>query len=88
VLKRALKTDPRNSKAVVAAASIMQDQNQFEEALMQYRVAAQVNPNNPQLWNNIGMCFFSKHQSLGALSCLKKSLYLVREGGYILASYR
>ena len=30
----------------------------MEAALVKYRVAATQVPNSPQLWNNIGMCFF------------------------------
>lgn len=76
VLRRSLRADPRNPKTVIATASILQDQAQLEEALLLYRVAAQVNGNSPQLWNNIGMCFFSRQQHVGALACLKKALYL------------
>lgn len=32
----------------------------MDVALVKYRVAAAVCPNSPQLWNNIGMCFFGK----------------------------
>lgn len=56
----------------------------MDEALLQYRVAAQVNPNSPQLWNNIGMVFFSKQQHVGALACLKKALYLVGRARFLL----
>jgi hypothetical protein len=32
----------------------------MDVALVKYRVAAAVCPNSPQLWNNIGMCFYGK----------------------------
>lgn len=32
----------------------------MDVALIKYRVAAAVCPNSPQLWNNIGMCFYGK----------------------------
>jgi hypothetical protein len=32
----------------------------MDGALLRYRVAAALSPNSPQLWNNIGMCFFGK----------------------------
>lgn len=32
----------------------------MDVALVKYRVAAAASPNCPQLWNNIGMCFFGK----------------------------
>ena len=45
-------------------------------ALIKYRVAAVQTPNSPQLWNNIGMCFFGKQRYIAAIACLKKALYL------------
>jgi len=38
----------------------------MDAALLQYRVAAVHTPNSPQLWNNIGMCFFGKQVRAGA----------------------
>jgi hypothetical protein len=32
----------------------------MDVALVKYRVAAAMCPNSPQLWNNIGMCFYGK----------------------------
>ena len=32
----------------------------MDVALIKYRIAAVQTPNSPQLWNNIGMCFFGK----------------------------
>ena len=33
-------------------------------------------PESPQLWNNIGMCFFGKKKHVAAVSCLKRAGYL------------
>ena len=30
-------------------------------------------PESPQLWNNIGMCFFGKKKHVAAVSCLKRA---------------
>lgn len=38
----------------------------MDTALLKYRVAAVHTPNSPQLWNNIGMCFFGKQVSVVA----------------------
>lgn len=43
-----------------------QDHHDMDVALVKYRVAAAQDPSSPQLWNNIGMCFFGK-QVHGAL---------------------
>lgn len=34
----------------------------MEVALIKYRIAAVATPNSPQLWNNVGMCFFGKQK--------------------------
>jgi Bardet-Biedl syndrome 4 protein len=39
---------------------LLQDHQDMDVALVKYRVAAAASPNCPQLWNNIGMCFFGK----------------------------
>lgn len=42
---------------------LLQDHQDMDVALVKYRVAAAVCPNSPQLWNNIGMCFYGKQVS-------------------------
>ena len=59
-LGSALTFDPTNAKAILAAGSMIQDHGDFDVALSKYRVAATSSPECPQLWNNIGMCFFGK----------------------------
>ncbi|RYG45284.1 tetratricopeptide repeat protein, partial [archaeon] len=54
----------------------IQDSNEIDVALVKYRVAAVQTPNSAQLWNNIGMCFFSKTKYIAAVACLKRALYL------------
>lgn len=75
-LGNALAYDPTNAKGILAAGSIIQDHNDMDVALIKYRIAAVVTPNSPQLWNNIGMCFFGKKNYIAAIACLKRALYL------------
>eukprot|EP01006_Ploeotia_vitrea_P011736 TRINITY_DN31181_c0_g1_i1.p1 TRINITY_DN31181_c0_g1~~TRINITY_DN31181_c0_g1_i1.p1 ORF type:complete len:493 (-),score=270.15 TRINITY_DN31181_c0_g1_i1:37-1356(-) len=75
-LGNALTHNPKNVKSILAAGSIIQDHNDMDVALVKYRVAAVINPDSPQLWNNIGMCFFGKKRYVAAVSCLKRALYL------------
>ena len=56
----ALTFDLTNTKAILAAGSMIQDHGDFDVALSKYRIAAASSPESPQLWNNIGMCFFGK----------------------------
>ncbi|XP_010873880.2 Bardet-Biedl syndrome 4 protein homolog isoform X1 [Esox lucius] len=75
-LGNALTFDPSNYKAILAAGSMMQTHGDFDVAMNKYRVAACVVPESPPLWNNIGMCFFSKKKYVAAISCLKRAHYL------------
>ncbi|GMH32300.1 hypothetical protein BSKO_00134 [Bryopsis sp. KO-2023] len=75
-LGRSLSHDPKNPKTILAAGSIMQDHSDMDVALVKYRIASVQIPDSPQLWNNIGMCFFGKQKYIAAMACLKKALYL------------
>jgi len=59
-LGNALTFSPMHGPAVLAVGSMMQEHGDYDVALSKYRVAAQSLPESPQLWNNIGMCNFSK----------------------------
>ena len=75
-LGNSLTYEPKNSKTILAAGSIIQDNQDMDVALVKYRVAALQTPHSAQLWNNIGMCFFGKAKYVAAVSCLKRSVYL------------
>lgn len=74
-LGNALTYDPRNAKTILAASSIIQDNQDMDVALVKYRVAATQTPNSAQLWNNVGMCFFGKGKNVAAVACLKRASY-------------
>ena len=44
--------------------------------MRRYRIAAQVSPRSPELWNNIGMCFFGKRKYVACVACLKKAFFI------------
>ena len=71
-LGNSLTYDPKNAKTILAAGSIIQDNQDMDVALVKYRVAATQTPNSAQLWNNIGMCFFGKGKYVAAVACLKR----------------
>ena len=75
-LGNSLTYDPKNAKSILAAGSIIQDNQDMDVALNKYRVAVLQTPNSAQLWNNIGMCFFGKGKHVAAVACLKKAVYL------------
>ncbi|KAK8741087.1 hypothetical protein OTU49_002489 [Cherax quadricarinatus] len=68
--------DPNNTRAILAAGSMMQSHQDFDVALAKYRVAAQSIAESPPLWNNIAMCFFGKRKYVASISCLKRANYL------------
>ena len=72
-LGNSLTYDPKNAKTILAAGSIIQDNQDMDVALVKYRVAATQTPNSSQLWNNIGMCFFGKGKYVAAVACLKRA---------------
>ncbi len=61
-LGSSLTFDPTNSKAILAAGSLIQNHGDFDVALSKYRVGAVATPESPHLWNNIGMCFYGKNK--------------------------
>eukprot|EP01147_Barroeca_monosierra_P003823 gene3823-6333_t len=71
-----LSIDPRDSKAILAAGSIIQNNEDFDVALVKYRISAVLTPESAELWNNIGMCFFGKRKHVAAIACLKRAAYL------------
>jgi Bardet-Biedl syndrome 4 protein len=75
-LGNSLTYDPKDSKTILAAGSIIQDNQDMDVALVKYRVAAGQTPHSSQLWNNVGMCFFGKWKCVAAVACLKKAVYL------------
>lgn len=75
-LGNALSIDSKNVKAILAAGSILQDNEDHDVALAKYCLASTKAPNSPQLWNNIGMCFYGKQRYVTAIACLKRALYL------------
>lgn len=72
-LGNSLTYDPKNAKTILAAGSIIQDNQDMDVALVKYRIAATQTPNSSQLWNNIGMCFFGKGKYVAAVACLKRA---------------
>lgn len=70
-LGAALASDPGYSPAVLAAGSVMQTYGDYDVALSKYRAVASTQPENPALWNNIGMCFFGKKKYVAvSTACL------------------
>ncbi|PAV71684.1 hypothetical protein WR25_27050 [Diploscapter pachys] len=72
----ALSRDPTHAGSILAMGSIMQAHGDHDTALSKYRVAAELCDYNGCLWNNIGMCLFSRGKLAAAHSCLKKASFI------------
>jgi len=76
-LGNSLTYDNTNATAILAVGSIVQNNQDVDVALSKYRGALVGNPNSAHLWNNVGMCFFSKGSKvMAAVSCLRRAAYL------------
>ncbi|KAI3418848.1 Bardet-Biedl syndrome 4 protein [Globodera pallida] len=73
---KALSYDPNFVPSMLAIASIMQSNGDWDVSLTKYRAATSEFDHSCALWNNIGMCFFGKGKLLAALVCLNKANYL------------
>lgn len=59
-LGNCLSINPKHEKSILAMGSFMQERQDYDAALIKYKVVANSDPNSAHLWNNIGMCFFGK----------------------------
>ena len=75
-LSDAIKLDPYYSNALLAIGSINQDKGELEKALGKYTMTSKSSSNSPLVWNNLGLCFFTKKKYITAIACLKKASYL------------
>jgi len=75
-LGNALAHDRSNVRAALAVGSVLQDHEDVDVALSKYRRALMMAPNSSQLWNNVGMCYYTKHRYVAAIVCLKRAYYL------------
>jgi Bardet-Biedl syndrome 4 protein len=75
-LDKSLKINPLDSRTILGWGSITQDNQNTDSSLLKYRIMAVRNPSSCQLWNNVGMCFFSRGDYVSSISCLKRALYL------------
>ncbi|CAF1119491.1 unnamed protein product [Rotaria sp. Silwood1] len=80
----ALTFSPTHIPAIMAACQVIQKHGDADVALSKYRIIYGRKPECAQVWNNIGMCFFSKKKLVAAVSCLKRANYLAPFELYIL----
>lgn len=74
--RQVLALDPSSVEAIACLASTYFYNDHPEIALRLYRRLLQMNVNNTEIWNNIGLCCFYASQYDMALSCFEKALKL------------
>ncbi|KAJ8925989.1 hypothetical protein NQ315_009844 [Exocentrus adspersus] len=75
-LSSALALKPAHVKALLGVGCITQMHEEHDVALSKYKLAIHYDPDSAALWNNIGMCFYSKQKYIAAISCLKRALWV------------
>jgi len=61
LLNRAISADPRNFRALLLLGKLYTDQNQYGRALETYQKAADLNPDMPGLFFNMGFLYAAKY---------------------------
>lgn len=54
------KSEPNNSKALLALGSILQSKTDIDGALNKYKYIDDEAQKGAEVWNNVGLCFFRK----------------------------
>ncbi|XP_023309913.1 Bardet-Biedl syndrome 4 protein homolog [Anoplophora glabripennis] len=75
-LSSALALEPTYTRALLGVGCITQKHEEYDVALSKYKIAIHHDPDSVGLWNNIGMCFYSKQKYIAAISCLKRALWV------------
>ncbi|XP_039955122.1 Bardet-Biedl syndrome 4 protein homolog isoform X1 [Bactrocera tryoni] len=77
-LSEVIALDRKCPKGLLAYGAILQSRNDVDGALEKYQEIALTEPDIPELWNNIGLCFFKmkKQKVIAAISSLRKSIWL------------
>ncbi|XP_065192325.1 Bardet-Biedl syndrome 4 protein-like [Sycon ciliatum] len=64
------------TSAMLACGSIMHAMGDVEPAMNKYSRIGEVAPESPQLWNNVGLCFFNQEKWPLSIGCLTRANYL------------
>lgn len=72
---RVLDRQPVDYTARFGIGAALLHRGQFDEALTQFRVCAVLQPNSPDLWNNISVAFACVNKHIVAAVSLKHALY-------------
>jgi len=74
--KRALKTEPKNVKAILGLARIYDEMGNSQQAVATYQKAIQLHPKNAMVYNDLGLCFGRRRELAPAQKMLQKAVEL------------
>jgi len=71
-----IKQDPDSIPAIINLGILFQEQERYEEAVIQFKKAMMINPNDEKIYNNLGLSYFKMHLYENSLEEYKKAINL------------
>jgi Tfp pilus assembly protein PilF len=71
---RALKTEPKNVKAILGLARTYDEQGNSQQAIATYQQAIKLHPKNAMVYNDLGLCYGRRHEYAPAQQMLQKAV--------------
>ncbi|MFN0017251.1 MAG: tetratricopeptide repeat protein [Pirellulaceae bacterium] len=72
--KRALKTEPKNVKAILGLARTYDEMGNSQQAVVTYQQAIKLHPKNAMVYNDLGLCLSRRHELAPAQQMLQKAV--------------
>ena len=74
--QRALKTEPKNVKAILGLARTYDEMGNSQQAIAAYQQAVKVHPKNAMVYNDLGLCLGRRRELAPAQQMLQKAVEL------------
>jgi len=71
-----IKQDPTSIPSIINLGNLFQEQEKHEEAIIQYKKAIMINPNDEKIYNNLGLSYFKMHLYENSLEEYKKAIII------------
>lgn len=72
--KRALKTEPKNVKAILGLARTYDEMGNSQQAIATYQQAIKLHPKNAMVYNDLGLCYGRRRELAPAQQMLQKAV--------------
>ena len=85
LLERATAANPRDARAPYYLGNLLYDRRRYEEAMIRWERATELDPEFPTAWRNLGFGYFNvRHDTERALTAFKRARLLSPSDGRIL----